>query len=42
MIRRDIVYGQSPTVHLMDFHGEEDAGRPLFLYFHGGGLETGS
>ena len=42
MIRRDIVYGQNPTVHLMDFHGEEDAGRPLFLYFHGGGLETGS
>ena len=40
MIRRDIVYGQNPTVHLMDFHGEEDAGRPLFLYFHGGGLET--
>ncbi len=42
MIQRDVVYGQNPTVHLMDFHGEADANRPLFLYFHGGGLETGN
>lgn len=42
MLQRDIIYGQNASVHRLDLHGEADASRPLFLYFHGGGLETGS
>ena len=40
MIQTDLIYGSYPSSKLDLYHAGDDA--PLFIYFHGGGLEKGS
>ena len=37
----DLVYGADPKVHVLDLYLPETEQFPVFIYFHGGGLEAG-